>query len=190
MEIKPLYVSYYTAGNGYEQEAAKLIKTLNQFDLEHEVSSVQPFENWKVATHYKPVLIKEMMLKHPGRPLVWLDADARVRQYPALFDSLNCDVAAHYYRDVELLSSTIYFGSTKLALEILNLWISENTQFPNQRFGDQENLQSVIQESKHILFQRLPASYAQIFDLMKSNGKPVIEQMQASRRLKRNPAKR
>ena len=52
---------------------------------------------------------------------------------------------------------------------------------------DQKVLQYIIDQSEdlHLNIIRLPPTYCQIFDLMQDEGNPVIEQFQASRRLKK-----
>jgi hypothetical protein len=99
--VPPLYVSYYTIGSGYEAEAAELIRTLEIYKLPHRVTGVgkefgeAPW-SWQRATQYKAEYIRDMQRSYPGRPIVWLDADARVMQRPRLFEWLKCDVGAHW----------------------------------------------------------------------------------------------
>lgn len=185
MRAKPLYISYFTNGNGYEIEAAGLINTLNQFNLEYQVCPEKPFSGWQQAAQFKARFIERMMVQFPSRPLVWVDADARIRQYPELFDFIECDAAAHYFRGKELLTGTLFFGGTERALDLVRGWIHENEQFPKGRFGDQKNFQNIVERALNLDFKRLPAPYTLIFDMMKKQGPPIIEHLQASRRLKR-----
>jgi hypothetical protein len=195
--IPPLYVSYYTIGNGYEVEAAELIRTLKLFKLPHHVAGVAvdgggPQWTWQRATQYKAEFIRNMQRAHPERPIVWIDADARVTQRPRLFDWLNCDVAGHWYRNREFLSSTLYFAPGETTEAVVEAWIKRNGEKPNGRCADQRNLQDVITKRRDLRIVNLPPEYAWIDagsgrDLStRAYGKrhPVIVQRQASRRLK------
>jgi hypothetical protein len=196
---QPLYVSYYTIGNGYEAEAAELVRTLDLHRLPHRVTGVTPGSGndswtWQRAALYKAEYIRDIKRVHLDRAIVWLDADARVVQRPHLFEWLKCDLAAHWYRGKELLSSTLYFGPGEATLELLENWIERNCEFPSERYGDQPNLHKVLCGRRDLTVVNLPPEYAWIDagsgnDLSaRAYGRryPVIMQMQASRRLK-NP---
>ena len=88
--------------------------------------------------------IAERIAAHPGRPIVWLDADARVRSMPILFGGLihRADFAAHWREQSELLSGTLYFAPTPAAAALLSAWKAEQDQRPNE--WDQVNLQRTL----------------------------------------------
>lgn len=179
--LPPLYISFCTT-DGYAAEAAELKKTLDAFGLPYELHPVAPFESWVQACAFKPRFIRNAQAWHRDRPLVWLDADARVRQYPVLFDSMGkADFAAHWKGGTELLSGTMYFGPTVAAAQLLYDW--EKACEASPEAWDQKVLQGIV-ESRPLNVRRLPAPYTLIFDLMAHEGPPVIEHMQASRRLK------
>jgi len=188
--LTPIYISFYTRGNGYEAEAMELGRTLDHFGLPGDLVPLPPFSNWVEACGYKPVFIQRMREKHGKRPLVWLDADARVRQYPRLFLDmpLGTDFAAHWKDKTdsepgELLSGTLYFAPTKAADELLADWARTCSARPRE--WDQHVLQNLVEGREGLKVQNLPPNYTQIFDLMAGAGEPVIEHMQASRRLRR-----
>jgi len=199
MSTPPLYVSYYTIGNGYEVEAEGLIRSLEMHKLPHQVTGVRPGSeagdwNWARATQYKAEYIRTMQRLYPDRPLVWLDADARVLQRPRLFDWLRCDLAGHWYRNKEFLSGTVYFAPGKVAREIVERWVIRNSALPHGRCADQRNLYEVLKTRQDVRIVNLPPEYTWI-DAGSGNdlsGRaygcryPVIVHMQASRRLK-NP---
>ena len=136
---------------------------------------------------YKALFVQNMLSKYPDKAVVYVDADAVIRSYPALFDELNCDIAVHHYDNKkrgfkELLSGTVYFGATPKARELVESWVQVNKEFPDQ--WDQKNLAIAIERAKNLNVAELPASYCLIFDLMKDQGPAVIERFQASRRFK------
>ncbi len=189
--MKPLYVSFFTPT--YAAEAAALVKTLELFNLPHQVEEIAPFGGWLEHIQYKPWFLLAKMMEHPNRPLVWLDADARVRKHPQLFDVITCDFAAHWRIGEELLSSTMYFAPTIAAHNLLIRWHDACIGSPH---WDQKELQRIIFNKTPVpqgMITRedglqvcnLPPEYAAIFDFdMCPIGDWVISQHQASRRLK------
>lgn len=191
--MPPLFISAYTVGNGYEVEAAELLKTLDAMHLPSEVVPFADQGSWQQNTQAKATFIRSRMVRYPGRPLVWLDADSRVRQYPAAFDELTCDFSAHWRVDPvnypdhgELLSGVLYFAGNRASVQLVDSWIHECKLHPN--VWDQKCLDAAVQywlKAETLTVTNLPASYCLIFDSMAHLGPPVIEQMQASRRLRK-----
>lgn len=174
-----MFVSFYT--EKYKHEAKQLKKTLDQFSLPHDLQYVTDLGSWQANTCYKPIFLLEMIDKWK-KPVIWLDADSRIRKYPSLFKQLDCDMAVHYgighHKWVN--SAVIYVNDT--GCHILNKWIVENNRYPNVL--DQINLQNILEGMDKI--SKLPLEYCFIFDVyrkMHPGHEPVIEQMQASRRL-------
>jgi hypothetical protein len=178
---KPLYVAYYT--HAYAGEADELVDTLKAFDLPYEVRHVQDRGQWVLNCGLKPWFIAEMRRQYPNRPLVYLDADARVRQRPSLFDVLSdIDLGVHYRR-AELLSGTLYIGATEAATDLVDRWAKECRAHPSQ--WDQRVLQRLVDDDDELDVYSLPASYVRILDAddMGPIDDAVIWHGQASRRL-------
>lgn len=181
--MNPLFVSYFTRGSPYEAEAAALSESLHEFRIPNCIEGVTPLGSWEKNCAYKPTFIGRMMDAHPGRPIVWIDADARLRRFPDLFGKLSCDVAFHR-KSGELLSGTLYFAPTKASRGIVERW--QKSCAEDSRAWDQHCLQSVVQENlPGAVFGELPASYVSIFDAHMCD-EPVIEHMQRSRKLKKH----
>ena len=175
-------VSYYTAL--YQFEAENLENSLTKFlpNLSFSIEERPDSGNWEINTHYKAVFIKQKLTQ----PIVWLDADAELKQYPKLFDELDCDFAAHWFKDEELISATMYWNNTAKAHELLDSWINLNKMFPKN--WDQVNLQNALNTITDIKVVRLPPEYNCIDNLSVEyygSIKPVIEQHQASRKYKK-----
>jgi hypothetical protein len=196
--MPPLYVSYYTIGNGYEPEAEGLRRTLEVFRLPYQIVGI-PIDGlrgprtWQRAIGYKAEFIREMQHAFPDRPLVWLDADARITQRPRLFDWVTCDLAAHWFRTKELLSGTLYLAPGKASRFLVEAWVRRNCERPDGRCADQRNLMDVVRSRRDLSILNLPPEYAWIdagsgSDLSaRAYGRryPIIVHRQASRRLKR-----
>lgn len=179
---RPLYTLFYTVGSPYEQEAEKCIETLDKFRLPRLVHGVESRGSWEKNTQIKAEVIRDTLLAHPG-PVVYIDADARVENDPVLLDQIECDVAFHYFRGVELLSGTLFLGNTPRCRSLVDEWIAENQRFPGQ--WDQKTLQLVVERHKDIDWLLLPEEYVYIDKLAHTKKPPVIRHLQASRQYKK-----
>jgi hypothetical protein len=184
--MKYQLVSYYTINTGYADEAAKLGASAYDLKLPIYIRPIDNLGSWQKNTHYKPIFLKECLDKFK-MPIVYVDSDAIIRQCPVLFDVIDADIAVHYRENRELLSGTMYLNYNENVLRLLNAWIAACEKYPDkweQRILEQ--LLNLTGEWLGILnIYHLPASYCQIFDIMKNEGEPVIEHFQASRRYKK-----
>ena len=183
---KVIYVSCYT--DVYKEEAKGLIETLSRFNLPHEVKELPDLGSWDRNTKLKATYVQDMLKKNPGNCIVWLDADARVRKNPVLFNTLECDIACHIRRGAELLSGTVFFNNNQIVQELVDRWVYINKK--KERIFDQRNLHEAIKEFQKqdkIKLENLPAPYC-MFDLIQKHdnpiGEPVIWHRQASRKLR------
>jgi len=183
---RPVIVSYYTKKTGYETQVKELKITLKRFNLENDVMGIPDRGSWHKNTFYKPLFIQRMMRKHSGHSIVYVDADAKIRMNPVLFNNLKCDFACHFhYPKKELLSGTLYFGNTKGARYLVSKWIEEDKRHPKTHMP-QKNLRAVFDREKNsIRWKALPVEYCMIYD---SNSRyeinPIIEHFQLSRKYK------
>lgn len=178
--------AYYTVDTGYEEEAQKLITSLNTFHLPMDVVGIPSQGSWEINTHYKPYFIEAMLLKHPGKDVLYLDADAIIKQYPLLFDHVDFDVGYAMRNDQELLGGTLYFANNARVMALVQRW--KHWCKTQLNIWDQILLQILLEDGcadLNLKLRQLPPTYCQIYDLMKEAGDPVIEHFQASRRLKK-----
>lgn len=181
-------VSYFTDEN-YQRLAERLIASLDHFGIPHDVRNVPSRGSWTENTGYRAEFIKGIMTDHPGENVVWIDADGVIQRYPILLHELgDADFAAHYRAHPngrrELLGGTVFHAGKESILAMMDEWIAESKTIAF--YKDQRALQNVIErDPRRFHVYRLPATYCQIFDLMKNEGVPVIEHFQASRKLKR-----
>jgi glycosyltransferase involved in cell wall biosynthesis len=190
-----VFVAYYTINTPYEQEAAKLIKSLEKLNIRYDVVGVPNLGNWQANTRFKAKFMLDMLDKHIGSKLVYVDSDAIVHKRPELFSNYNCDVAVRWqdfrWRKNECLSGTIYMDNNQRTRELCRRWLQINdSEGPNAKTFEQWNLGTVIKEMEgqgKLTTKNLPPEYTFIFDSMRQiypNTVPVIEHFQASRRLK------
>jgi len=199
-----IYISYYTQLTPYEEVIkTHLIPSLNKWSLKYEIKSIKDRGSWQKNTHYKAEFIKEMLLKYK-QSVVFLDADAIIKNYPILFDTLNfeqeVDIALHYLdwyllwrkqegnKKIETLSGTLYLNYNKKVLRFLDDWIKENKISMN---WEQRNMEKVLKTWKNKLnIYNLPPEYICI--IMRNGsipdwyikGEPIIIHYQASRKYK------
>ena len=112
-----IFTSFYTKNTPYEIVIHKyLVPSLIKYDLKHDIVGIDDLGNWNANAGYKPVLIKEMLLKYK-EDICFLDADAKILQYPELLFNIpiQYDFAVHFLdwylfggKDQECLNSNYY----------------------------------------------------------------------------------
>lgn len=187
--MTPIFVSFYTPD--YAEDAAELESSLLQFGLTPDIDAYEGRGDWLKNCAFKSEFIRDKLLEHEGRPVVWIDADGVVLQRPSLFFEIDCDFAAHWLRDEELISATMYWGNTPKSWELAQEWVEECRRHP-QRW-DQRTLNGALQRVHGVKVERLPPTYnwisedgePDISERIYGPMEPTILQTQASRRLKR-----
>lgn len=182
---RPIITSFYTKATGYEQQVKHLKMTLKRFNLENDIEGIDDLGNWHKNTYYKVHFIKRMLDKHIGRPIVFVDADAKIRNNPVLFNDMDCDFACHFRHGKELLSGTLYFNNTDGARYLIEKWLEEDKKYPTTHMP-QKNLRAVFDRYQNdIKWKALPVEYCMIFDTrIRRRKNPVIEHFQLSRKYK------
>jgi hypothetical protein len=192
MPERNLIVGYYTAGD-YEQEAHQhLISSVEALGLPAIFQVIPHTGSWENIVLSRFLIFEQLCNDQPNNNFLFLDSDAVVHSDPWPFLlSLKCDVACHFFRDIELLCSMLYFPAGPNRVEILARWNRMNAEDTRKEPGyypDQRNLQALLETNPQYITYRLPPEYNCIFDLQRRltrKIKPVIEQFQASRRLKK-----
>lgn len=190
-----IIVAYFTKNTPYEAEAKKLIASLNKLGLQHDVVGVPNLGNWQANTRYKAKFMEDMLNKHSGKNLLYVDSDAIVHSVPVLFQNYKADIAVRWqdfrWRKNECLSGTIFMANNEKTKELCRRWQKINiSEGPNAKTFEQWNLGTVINQMERegkIVSRNLPPEYTFIFDLMRRiypTAVPVIEHFQASRKLR------
>ena len=186
-----IVISFYTIGTGYEQEIKKLESSLIKFNLPYKFFDYKPTGTWRGNLNYKSESILKAFDLFPDQDIVFLDADAIIREHPVLFDGLSAakeyDAAAHFFQwysfaKNELLSGTLWFQNNSAGRALVKRWHDLGLANPGKRH--QECLKAAINETDKIY--ALPFEYTCIFDAPQRQGKPaVIEHFQASRKFRK-----
>ena len=174
-------VSYFTLGTAYEERAKNLRDSLERLGIPYDIEGIHNLGSWEKNCANKGSFILEKMKQHPSKNIVWIDADAEVKQDPKIFERIKQHVAVHYKDHKELLSGTVFFRNTQQSRGIVAQWRDLCRQSPKK--WDQKVLEQVLSLHRFVLkVKKLPPSYCQIFDTMKHHGDPVIEHYQESRK--------
>jgi hypothetical protein len=172
-------ISYYTEDTIYAEQIKRLIASLEKFELDYYIEGIPSLGSWKDATDYKATFILRALTRVKA-PVVFIDADGEVVQYPQLFENLNnIDIAAFYSHINHLWSGTLYLNNCDKVRYLIENWIEANKI--NKVLFEQRILQSMIAQNKTIKLYKLPISYCQIYDHKFKSKFPVIVQHQASR---------
>jgi hypothetical protein len=132
--MNPIFVSFFTPNGNYPLLADKLKASLDRFELNSDVMELPQFPTWQRAVACKSKFILDMLDYHK-RPVVWMDADTEVWQFPELlfgphdFAVYNWSVDTDHHLagsldpDKMLCSGgVIKFGWTNGAYNLLKRW--------------------------------------------------------------------
>lgn len=186
-----IIVSYYTIGTFYKDLAKRFIESLKKYEVTYYVEGVPNLNDWYRNTNYKPSFLLNMLEKFPDKNVIWIDCDAELLWYPMLFDSLDCDIAAHEFdrglyqirrKDwpKELLSGTLFLRNNERVRNIVEKWARECKN--NPRIWDQKSFEKILNDD----YCRLPPEYCCIDKTMRIIKNPVIVHYQASRQVRKN----
>ena len=160
--MKNWIVKAFHTGGPYENDAAKLVASAEKFDIPIDIEVVKSRGSWNANTHYKPQSVLNAMNKHQGKSIVHIDVDAWFLQYPELFDKLDCDFAAYWWRDGTILcSGTLWFKNSLPMIGLVQTWDGALKQTPDQH-GDQVALGKILGDRlDQYSIEKLPPGYLQ-----------------------------
>ena len=194
--MMPVVSTMYTDA-GYEAEVKAMTRTAVAFGLEVKPIKAPDLGTWGANIRQKPSIIHEALLAANGRPMAFVDADARFRAFPDLFHSWmksDAELGLSWFdwdavpgnkgsrKGRELSAAVMLFKPTPGVHKLLDDWEAQMLVAELTEFAEQRVLQDMIEGGYELppCFE-FPMSYNQIFDSMASLGNPVIEQTQASR---------
>lgn len=160
--MRPLVVSFFTAGTQYERDARKLATSCQRFGYDLDMTPInQGALSWDEVTRLKPQIVRQAAQRHPDRSLLLLDADCWfARPVPWLEQEHGVDVACWqldpatdlrvgtfiqrhkhqgFRRGSLWASGRVLFRPESLG-QILDEWEAVNRERRND-WGDQLNLQ-------------------------------------------------
>ncbi len=184
-------------GRHYEEEFANLEASLEKHGYGDHLFAIDAGElaGWRKCTMLKPGMIL-MAMNYARRPVLWLDADARVMRRLDFFDhweqehGQDLGICIRSKDNSAWASGTMFWNYTSPAIELLTRWHNK-AKDDTEHEGDQEILGFEATELVHagrVTIKNLPRAYCCIFDrkddLRMSTpwGGPIVMHHQASRR--------
>ncbi len=174
---------FYTPS--YRNDFERLEISLKLFGIEYDYLEVEPLETWEATTGLKPKILLELLQKHPGKDLFYLDADSFIRRPLEGFDQFKGDIGLHFNEcggkkaSHRIRTGSIYLRNNERTHAFLKAWIQE--QGDHLELNDQDSFERAYQKHSEIEFFNLPVTYVKIFD--KDDVQPFVEHFQASRRV-------
>jgi len=191
-------VSLYTRDTPYEQEVENLKRSLKWQKINSCIFGEPAMGSWRRNLDHKSNVILKAMKMFPDKDIVFVDADAIVKENPVLFDKLSNEKKYHiapcyheYRNSIEggsLLSGTLWIRNNARGKEIVTKWHKIGTNRTEIRH--QHCLTLALQEKnkveERIKIFRLPIEYTFIFDYSYKRRieRPVIIHYQAHRKFR------
>jgi hypothetical protein len=196
-------ITFYTPE--YKDEADQLVSSAYKFGIDVKAYAKPSKGSWVHNCTMKAEVVLEA-LNEFGCGVLWVDADARFKDVPSLFDKLDLyDFGCYWIPDVwnqkrnshlrpwgphrgneALAGGTMYFNNTTRAVDLIYAWREEATKNPT--VWEQQSLQKVWDKHdkeglKTFCFSQ---TYCRVFDApwFEPQKPVVIEHTQASRKLK------
>lgn len=185
---KHIPIAAFHTGGAYRTEARRLRASLLTLRLIHEIAEIPDRGGWTANCNAKAEFVRDRLdgLDDAAAGLLYVDADAFVHADPTEYLlSLGCDFAAHWLKGRELCSGTLFFGNTPIARHLAEHWVDACGERPGK--FDQANLQTALDVTPGVRIHKLPPEYCFIFDTSRTlhpGHEPIIEHLQASRRLR------
>jgi len=164
----PVFVSFFTPNGKYPELAEKLKASLDRFELNRDVMELPQFPTWQQALVYKPQFILGMLELHK-RPVVWMDIDTEVWQFPEMlfgphdFAVYNWAADTDHHLDGRVdrdklvcSSGVVKFGWTNGAYNLLRRW---SEAMRTAQGADDPELDWVYNESADVNPLWLPKTY-------------------------------
>jgi hypothetical protein len=125
----PRIVSCFPCGLG-ENHALPLRLSAQRLRLDFDIEAIDAVFDDRMFGFEKADFIARMWKRHGG-PLLFVEADAVLREPPLLPAHLDCDFAAHRWNRWEMSARTIYFGSSGIAETLLHTWQNLCATYPS-----------------------------------------------------------
>ena len=162
-----IFVSYYTDNKPYNVYYKNLENSLIKFNLLYEIVKKTPESlgyNWASRTNYKPILIQEMMIKHPDKKICWVDCDSIIVQYPTeiLNNNNNYDISSMFHTvtdttDYKQVSNgLILVKNNENGKLFVKKWIEKTKEYAERcRYNEQDTFFDTYKEINNINYGSL-----------------------------------
>ncbi|OAF02501.1 hypothetical protein AYJ54_26300 [Bradyrhizobium centrolobii] len=126
--VRPRIVSCYPRGSDATTSLA-LRQSLERLRLDGHIEAVETQFDDRILCFEKAEFMVRMWNKC-REPLLFVEADATLREAPLLPSFLGCDVALHKWNRWEMSARTLYLGRTNRAERLLRTWQQLAASYP------------------------------------------------------------
>jgi hypothetical protein len=175
--------AFYTSS--YLPQVLSLKASLEAHGVNHYFKLYERAATWEATTRLKAVFVDHCLKKFPDKDVLYVDADAVMRQLPAFLDTVNTDLALLFHPkksqrspSMRISLGTFFIRNTPGGRRFAELWAAQEAN-AEYLTCDDDMIINVFDELVGVSMTVLPQTYYKIFD--KPGEEPVFEHFQASR---------
>jgi hypothetical protein len=169
-------ISYFT-NDSYRQQAEEMAQSARSVGLSVTLYSRPDTGHWHTGCNYKAGVVLSALHEFKGEPVLFLDADTRVRAYPVLLNNLDADFAAFFLEPTVPSGGCLWFNGRR-GVRYAEAWAKQVSDHP-EREDDSLNFSAALASVQPASIYRLPPSY-NWHDSMRGSfpgASPVIEHL-------------
>lgn len=177
--------AFYTPD--YLDHVLQLKRSLERLSINHFLKRYEAAESWEIATRIKSAFVEYCLATLQPRHVLYVDADAAVRQSLRLLDVITTDLAVKIEliddRRVRIVPGTLFVRNTPAARRLVAEWRAAIDSCA-ARATDGDLLHRALGRTEGLTLTLLPDTYAIVTG--ESSAPPVIEHFRVSRELVRS----
>ena len=171
--------AFYTPD--YLPHVLALKHSLEILGINHFLKRYEPTASWEAATRIKPRFIEYCLARFHPRHILYVDADAAVRQPPTLLDAITTDIAIcvkPIRRQLRVGVGTVYVRNTPAGRRFVEAWRKAEKDCDDFAM-DSEMVHVAINRSPGLSLTVLPDAYRAVGD--DTSVETVIQHFRISR---------
>ena len=175
--------AFYTPN--YLPQLLSLKASLELHGVNHYFKRYERAVTWEATTRIKAAFVRHCLEKFPGRDILYVDADAVMRQKPVFIETVTTDlsllfhpVKARRHPMMRISLGTFFIRNTPGGKRFADLWASQETNAKLMTCDD-DMIIAVFDKLTGVSMTVLPPTYYKVFD--QPGEAPVFEHFQASR---------
>lgn len=175
--------AFYTPN--YLPQLLSLKASLEAYGINHYFKRYDRAVTWEATTRLKAGFVRHCLAKFPDRDVLYVDADAVMRQKPAFIDTVKTDLSLLFHPVkgrrhpmMRISLGTFFIRNTPGGRQFADLWASQEAK-AETRTCDDDMIIAVFDKLTGVSITVLPATYYKVFD--QQGEAPVFEHFQASR---------
>jgi hypothetical protein len=175
--------AFYT--QNYLPQVLSLKASLEAHGVNHYFKLYERAATWEATTRLKAVFVDHCLKKFPDKDILYVDADAVMRQLPKFVETVTSDLAILFHPKksprsptMRISLGTFYIRNTPGGRRFAELWAAQEANAAYLTCDD-DMIINVFDQLVGVSMTVLPQTYYKIFD--KPGEEPVFEHFQASR---------